>query len=140
MLRNPRNFAKTIKEIMLVANSPRRICKNYSVMLVFNVETCPPQKEKRVLWRSVLSVNLWLSGNMEGEKGTSGSYVLEHGPYAEQITIGSLDAALRNGNRNLPGGSSIPALNAQISEEHGLDYKNRLEKPQPQDDAFHYSL
>ncbi len=67
----------------------------------------------------------WLSASKKGEDGKKGSYVLEHGPYAEQITVRSLESALIiDGARGMLGKSSIAQLNEEISEENGLDYVN----------------
>ena len=66
----------------------------------------------------------WLSVNKKGGNGKKGSYVLEHGPYAGEITCGAIDAALSDGYRGLPNGLSIATLNAEVSEEHNLDYIN----------------
>jgi len=46
-----------------------------------------------------------------------------HGPYANKETWGGIDTALNLGRRGLPGGSTLAAVKAQVSEEHGLDYK-----------------
>ena len=68
----------------------------------------------------------WLSASKTGEDGKKGSYILEHGPYAEQITVSSLESALIiDGARGLFGKSSVPQLNEEISQENGLDYVNR---------------
>ncbi|MGH1379211.1 MAG: hypothetical protein ACRBB3_10365 [Alphaproteobacteria bacterium] len=68
----------------------------------------------------------WLSNGKLGDSGTIGGYVLEHGPYAGELTVTAMESALTTGGRGLSGGSSIAKLNAEISEEHGLDYKNNL--------------
>ena len=68
----------------------------------------------------------WLTNKKKGADGKS--YVLEHGSYAGQITAAAIDANLSYGQRSLPSGSSIAKLNAEISEAHGLDYQNHLDR------------
>ena len=70
----------------------------------------------------------WLTSSKKGHDQKAGSYVLQHGPYAGEMTVKALDAALRTGSRGLPGGSSIAMLNQEVSDEHDLDYQNYLEK------------
>ncbi len=69
----------------------------------------------------------WLSPRSQGQDGKS--FVLKHGPYKEQISVGSLDSSLREGHNGLPGGASIARLNAEISAQHGLDYFNHMDQP-----------
>ncbi len=70
----------------------------------------------------------WLSAHTKGVNEKKGSFVLEHGPCAGQISVSALQSALRSGVRGLPGGSSIAQLNEEISKEHGLDYINHMEQ------------
>ena len=56
--------------------------------------------------------------------------MLEHGPYAGQLTVSALTAALRiDGIRGLQGVSSIAERNKIISDREGLDYQNHMDKP-----------
>jgi hypothetical protein len=54
---------------------------------------------------------------------------VKHGPYTEKETWLAIDNALRKGVRGLLGGSSLVQLNEEVSNEHGLDYVNRLKQP-----------
>ncbi|HBR68825.1 MAG TPA: hypothetical protein DEA55_05550, partial [Rhodospirillaceae bacterium] len=83
-----------------------------------------PDLVKQSLLAHYRATGTWLSCSIKAPDGKKGSYILEHGPYAGQTTAGALDAALSTGARSLPGGSSIAALNAELSREHNLDYKN----------------
>ena len=57
----------------------------------------------------------WLSGHKKGADGKS--YVLEHGPYAENLTASALGANLYQGQRGLPSGSSIAKINNELKSE-----------------------
>ncbi|MDH5722058.1 MAG: hypothetical protein OEY94_01890 [Alphaproteobacteria bacterium] len=87
-----------------------------------------PPLDRQLIKLSLLAHRLatgkWLSRHTKGPDGKKGSYILKYGPYAEQITVNALNSALRQRIRGLPGGSSISKLNREISDEHGLDYKN----------------
>ncbi len=65
----------------------------------------------------------WLTTDKRGTNGKI--FLLEHGPYAKQITIAALGSALQQGNRGLPGGSSVAKLKEKIAKEHSLNYKNK---------------
>lgn len=65
-----------------------------------------PQKGKRSKWP------------------TNGDGPVEHGPYAGLTTWSALDRALHIGARGLEGGSSLPELCQQVSDENNLDYYN----------------
>lgn|GEM_PF-3557223 len=83
---------------------------------------------KKSILAHYLATEEWLTSGKKQTNGKKGSYILEHGPYAEQITIGALEALLRRGGRNLPKGSSLAKLKEEIAKEHGLDYHNPLDQ------------
>jgi len=83
---------------------------------------------KESLLTHIIETGEWLTGRKKGEDGKFGGYVLEYGAYAGKITAGALNANLVKGFRGLPGGSSIPKLNQEISIEQNLDYTNHLNK------------
>jgi phospholipid N-methyltransferase len=82
------------------------------------------EKIKESLLAHRKATGKWLSNGAKGPDNKIGSYVLEHGPYAGQLTVRIIEHALSRGQRGLPGGSSIAQLNAGISEKQGLDYIN----------------
>ncbi len=70
----------------------------------------------------------WLTAHKKGTNGKKGSYVLEHGSLADQITVGALDSNLAKGFRSLLGGSSIVKLNEELAKQNNLIFVNNLNR------------
>lgn len=76
------------------------------------------EKVKESLLKHRLATGEWLHTKKRRQDGQG--YILEHGPYAGQLSIGALQAALGEGLRGLPGNNTILELNKEISRSHNL--------------------
>ncbi|MFN7401448.1 MAG: hypothetical protein ACK5R4_03835 [Alphaproteobacteria bacterium] len=100
---------------------------NDAVSRMHNLNYVNPAK-KEPLTVDQIKESILAHRQATGEWPTANSGVVEHGPYAGREKWGAISEALAGGLRGLPGGSSLPKLNAETSQANSLDYANHLQK------------
>ena len=126
------SIAKLNEEISLEHNLDYKNMKKLDGLSV--------EKIKDSLLEHRLKTGEWLSRHKEGEDGMRGHFVLQYGEYANVEKIGVIESALRLGSRGLEKKSTVAKLNAEVSQENGLDYTNNMIKDDLNIDLIKSSL